>query len=84
MEAQANTTREQINKKNIYVVGWRPSHGENGGVGTKKVGRCNYFVDASYLHLKNWQRKYKEGQCQIMKIELKIRAGANPMKLFTP
>ena len=47
-------------------------------------GRCNYSVDASYLHLKNWQRKYKEGQCQIMKIELKIRAGSNPMKLFTP
>ena len=30
-----NTSREQSNKKNIYDVGWRPSHGENGGVGTK-------------------------------------------------
>ena len=36
MEAQANTTREQSNKKNIYDVGWPPSHGENGGVGKKK------------------------------------------------
>ena len=33
MEAQANTTREQSNKNNI---GWRPSHGENGGVGNQK------------------------------------------------
>ena len=32
MEAQANTTREQSNKNNIYDVGWRPSHRENGGV----------------------------------------------------
>ena len=32
MEAQANTTREQSNKNNIYDVGGRPSHGENGGV----------------------------------------------------
>ena len=37
MEAQANTTREQSNKKNIYDVGWRPSHGENGGVSKKKA-----------------------------------------------
>ena len=36
MEAQANTTREQSNKKNIYDVGWRPSHGEIGGV-VKKI-----------------------------------------------
>ena len=35
MEAQANTTREQSNKKNIYDVGWRPLHGKNGGVGKK-------------------------------------------------
>ena len=34
MEAQANTTREQSNKNNL---GWRPSHGENGGVGKKKI-----------------------------------------------
>ena len=33
MEAQANTTREQSKKNNI---GWRPSHGDNGGVGKKK------------------------------------------------
>ena len=37
MEAQANTTREQSNKKNIYDVSWRPSHGENGGVGKKNL-----------------------------------------------
>ena len=37
MEAQANTTREQSNKNNIYDVGWRPSHGENGGDGKKKL-----------------------------------------------
>ena len=37
MEAQANTTKEQSNKNNIYDVGWQPSHGENGGVGKKKV-----------------------------------------------
>ena len=37
MEDQANTTREQINKKNIYDVGWRPSHGKNEGVGKKKI-----------------------------------------------
>ena len=37
MEAQANTTREQSNKKNIYDVGWQPSHGENGGVGKKNI-----------------------------------------------
>ena len=36
MEAQANTTTEQSNKNNIYDVDWRPSHGENGGVGKKK------------------------------------------------
>ena len=36
MEAQANTTREQSNKNNIYDEGWRPLHGENGGVGKKK------------------------------------------------
>ena len=36
MEAQANTTREQSNKNNIYDVGWWPLHGENGGVGKKK------------------------------------------------
>ena len=35
MKAQANTTREQSNNKNIYDIGWRPSHGENGGVGKK-------------------------------------------------
>ena len=42
MEAQANTTREQSNKKNIYDVGWQPSHGENGGVGKKKVFKIPY------------------------------------------
>ena len=36
MEAQANTTREQSNKNNIYDVGLRPLHGENGGEGKKK------------------------------------------------
>ena len=35
-EAQANTTSEQSNKNNIYDVGWRPTHGENGGVGNSK------------------------------------------------
>ena len=37
MEAQANTTREQSNKNNIYDVGWQPSHGKNGGGGKKKL-----------------------------------------------
>ena len=37
MKAQANTTREQCNNKNIYDIGWRPSHGENGGVGKKNL-----------------------------------------------
>ena len=37
MEAQANTTREESNKKNIYDAGWQPSHGENGGVGKKII-----------------------------------------------
>ena len=36
MEAQANTTRGQSNKNNIYDVGWRPSYGENGGEGNLK------------------------------------------------
>ena len=36
MEAQANTTREQSNKNNIYDVGWRPSHRENGEGNIKK------------------------------------------------
>ena len=36
MEAQANTTREQSHKNDIYDVGWRPSHGEDGGVGNKQ------------------------------------------------
>ena len=44
MEAQANTTREQSNKKNIYDVGWRPSHGKNGGVGKKK-----YIITELYM-----------------------------------
>ena len=45
MEAQVNTTREQSNKKNIYDVGWPPSHGENGGVGKKNVLLyCNQFL----------------------------------------
>ena len=38
MEAQANTTREQSNKKNIYDVGWQTSHGKKRRVGkTKKI-----------------------------------------------
>ena len=40
MEAQANTTREQSNN-NIYDVGWRPSHGENG------VGKKNSFTGSN-------------------------------------
>ena len=36
MEAQANTTRKQSYKNNIYDEGWRPSQGENGGGGKKK------------------------------------------------
>ena len=40
-KAQANTTREQSNKNNIYDVGWRPSHGENGGVGNQKKNTTN-------------------------------------------
>ena len=46
MEAQANTTREQSNKNNI---GWRPSHGENGGVGKKKI--C-------LVTMSGWAEKY--------------------------
>ena len=38
MEAQANTTREQSKKNKI---GWRPSHGEIGGVGNKKKKKKN-------------------------------------------
>ena len=37
MKAPANTTREQSNQKNIHDVGWRPAHGENGGVGKKNL-----------------------------------------------
>ena len=48
MEAQANTTREQSNKKNIYDVGWRPSHGKNGGVGKKKK---KLFIQLLFLKL---------------------------------
>ena len=35
MKTQVNTTREQSYNKNIYDVGWQPSHGEN-GEGKKK------------------------------------------------
>ena len=49
MEAQANTTREQSNKKNIYDVGWRPSHGENGGVGKKKDLFNVIFISVKFL-----------------------------------
>ena len=40
MKAQANTTREQSDK-NIYDVGWRPSHGENG---EKKKEFCLFYI----------------------------------------
>ena len=49
MEAQANTTREQSNNKNIYDVGWRPSHGENGGVGKKNI--YIYFNITSFMNV---------------------------------
>ena len=49
MEAQANTTREQSNKNNIYDVGWRPSHGENGGEGTKKKIICLFVTVISKI-----------------------------------
>ena len=48
MEAQANTTREQSNKNNIYDVVWRPSHGEIGGVGKRKKTielKINHFLN---------------------------------------
>ena len=48
MEAQANTTREQSNKKNIYDVGWRPSRGENGGVGKKKRSNEKQKVEVEF------------------------------------
>ena len=41
MKAQANATREQSNNKNIYDVGWRPSHGENGGESKNKQKEKN-------------------------------------------
>ena len=31
------STREQSNNNNIYDIGWRLSHGENGGVGKKRT-----------------------------------------------
>ena len=69
MEAQANTTREQSNKKNIYEVGWRPSQSKN-GVGKKKkklkgvsrlrssaeVARVNYTL---MIMLFPWFKVYK-------------------------
>ena len=54
MEAQANTTREQSNKNNIYNVGWQPSHQENEGVGKKekKIDPVStYIISMVFLHL---------------------------------
>ena len=57
MEAQANTTREQSNKNNIYDVGWRPSHGENGGVGKKKIPLSNRSLAFAQLILESDVRR---------------------------
>ena len=51
MVAQAKTTREQSNKKNIYDVGWRPSHGKNGGVGKQKKSSVNQIFGSRQLKL---------------------------------
>ena len=51
MVAQAKTTREQSNKKNIYDVGWRPSHGKNGGVGKQKKSSVNQIFGSRPLKL---------------------------------
>ena len=50
MEAQANTTREQSNKKKIG--GWQPSHGANGGVEKKNVFfslHLSKYIDSDHL-----------------------------------
>ena len=39
----------QSNKNNIYDIGWRPSHEENGGVGKKKKKKID-MPKSCYLY----------------------------------